>query len=109
MMKTLEIGEHLLVDPRVCHGKMTFKGTRLPVQTVLTLLTKKGRSIQYVQKSWPHLKKEAIEEAVRLAATAWPELLEEETARALEKLLASMNKGNGSRFLYEPAHPGRTA
>src|SRR3977135_1530951 len=97
LMKLLEIGEHLVVDQRVCHGKLTFKGTRLPVQTVLTLLTKNGRSIQYVQKSWPHLKKEAIDEAVRLAAAAWPELLEEEVAQAIQKLAASLKKGNGTR------------
>jgi uncharacterized protein (DUF433 family) len=68
----MRLGEHLIVDPRVCHGKLTYKGTRLPVETVLTLLVKKGRSIDYIRKSWPHLKREAIEEAIRLAAVAWP-------------------------------------
>lgn len=108
-MKALEIGKHLVVDAEVCHGKMTFKGTRLPVQTVLTLLGKKGRSVDYVLKSWPHLKREAIEEAVRLAAAAWPDLLQDEVADALQELAACLKQGKRTSTAYEPAHPGRTA
>jgi hypothetical protein len=29
------VGEHLVVDPRVCHGEVTFRGTRVPVETIL--------------------------------------------------------------------------
>jgi uncharacterized protein (DUF433 family) len=107
-MKPLEIGEHLVIDPRVCHGKMTFKGTRLPVETVLTLMAKKKRSLSYVLKSWPHLKKEAIEEAVRLATVAWPELLDETAGAVLQKLAVSLNGGKRVRVAHEPVHPGRT-
>jgi uncharacterized protein (DUF433 family) len=60
------IGQHLVVDPRVCHGKMTFKGTRVPVETILAYLAK-GHSLSYLRKSWPEVAPEAIEEAVRLA------------------------------------------
>lgn len=106
-MKALEVGEHLVVDPRICHGKLTFKGTRVPVQTVLTLLSKQRRSVSYVQKSWPYLKREAIEEAVRLAVVAWPELLQAEAGQVLYELAASMKRGKGARAAYEPVHSGR--
>ena len=31
----IELGEHIVVDPRICHGKPTFKGTRIMVWQVL--------------------------------------------------------------------------
>jgi len=33
------IGKHLVVDPKACHGKLTFNGTRVPVSTALTFLS----------------------------------------------------------------------
>ncbi|HYV39883.1 MAG TPA: DUF433 domain-containing protein [Gemmataceae bacterium] len=61
------VGKYLVVDPRVCHGQLTFHGTRVPVATVLSCLAK-GHSLAYLRKSWPELAPEAIEEAVRLAS-----------------------------------------
>jgi len=37
-MQKLEIGNYLVVDPEICHGKLIFKGTHVPVSTVLTFL-----------------------------------------------------------------------
>jgi uncharacterized protein (DUF433 family) len=108
-MGTIEIGRYLIVDPRVCHGKLTFKGTRLPVQTVLTLMAKKGRSMNYIRKSWPHLKREAIEEALHLAAASWPELLQQEVAESIQRLAASLKQDQRPSSANEPAHPRRTA
>lgn len=59
-----EIGQYLIVDPEICHGKLTFKGTRIPVETVLTYLAM-GDSIEDVLKNWPRLHRHAIEEAIR--------------------------------------------
>jgi uncharacterized protein (DUF433 family) len=64
-----EIGNYLVVDPEICHGKMTFKGTRIPVKTVLTFLSK-GESVEALLTDWPELSREAIEEALILAAEA---------------------------------------
>ena len=61
------IGEHLVVDPRVCHGQLTFRGTRVPVETILSYLGR-GYTMDYLHKSWPQVSAEAIEEAVRLAS-----------------------------------------
>ncbi len=66
-MKTLVIGKHLMVDPKVCHGRLTFKSTRVPVSTVLTFLSM-GDSIDDILRNWPELSREAVEEAVRWAA-----------------------------------------
>ena len=68
-MKPREIGKYLIVDPRVCHGKLTFKGTRVPVETVLYFLST-GRPFEELLAGWPEVKKEALEEAVQLAAGA---------------------------------------
>ena len=63
----VEIGKYLVVDPAICHGQMTFAGTRVPVDTVLTYLAK-GYSIDQLVRSWPELSKPAIEEALFLAS-----------------------------------------
>jgi len=75
-MKRLEIGEHLVIDPSVCHGKLTFKGTRIPVETVLLFLAT-GRTIHWVLAEWPRLTREAVEETIRLATNALVERYKE--------------------------------
>jgi uncharacterized protein (DUF433 family) len=65
--KPLLVGKFLTVDPRVCHGELTFRGTRVPVETLLLYLAK-GYSLAYLRKSWPEVSTEAIQEAVSLAA-----------------------------------------
>jgi uncharacterized protein (DUF433 family) len=67
MKKPVEIGEHLIIDPGVCHGKMTFKGTRVPVETILYFLST-GMTFKQVLKDWPQLSVEAVQEAVQLAS-----------------------------------------
>jgi uncharacterized protein (DUF433 family) len=57
----------MIVDPAICHGELTFRGTRVPVRTILLYLAK-GRSLAYLRKSWPEVTPEAIEEAVSMAA-----------------------------------------
>ena len=66
-MQRVKVGEHLVVDPEVCHGQMTFKGTRVPVDTVLAFLAK-GYSVDQLLRSWPELRRPAVEEAIRLAS-----------------------------------------
>jgi uncharacterized protein (DUF433 family) len=66
-MNRIEIGEYLVVDPEVCHGQLTFRGTRIPVETVLTFLSM-GYTIEDVLQDWKRLKREAVEEAIAFAA-----------------------------------------
>lgn len=68
-MEPIEVGKHLIVHPRVCFGKMTFNGTRVPVETVLTFLAM-GSTIDEILADWPQLKREAVVEAIELARDA---------------------------------------
>ncbi len=68
-MKRTEIGSYLVIDPEICHGELTFRDTRVPVDTVLALLAK-GYSVEQLVKSYPELSRPAIEEAVHLATEA---------------------------------------
>jgi len=49
-MKPREIGQYLIADPGICFGRVTFKGTRLPVKTVLEFMAL-GRTIDDILKS----------------------------------------------------------
>ncbi len=72
-MKRREIGNHLVIDPNICHGKMTFKGTRIFVEDVLDMVSK---GIDWNEIIWEYngsITKEAIMEAVSLAGKAFIE------------------------------------
>ena|ERR1051326_2496789 len=60
------VGKFLVTDPAICHGQLTFRGTRVPVQTLLLYLAK-GYYIEYLRRSWPEVSSEAILEAMELA------------------------------------------
>jgi uncharacterized protein (DUF433 family) len=83
-MQRQEIGQYLVIDPEICHGQLTFKGTRVPVDTIFVYLAK-GYSIDMLVNEWPQISREAIKEAVDLAAqTLHKEYIEtEETAKAV--------------------------
>ena len=77
LKKPIEVGRHLHRHPDFYHGELTFKGTRIPVRTVLKYIAK-GMTIDEALVSWPSLAREAIEEAFLLATAA----LEEKAERA---------------------------
>jgi len=62
----IEIGKHLVMDPEVYHGELTFKGTRVPVDVVLTYVTK-GMPLNEVPENWPDVSMEAVKEALVFA------------------------------------------
>lgn len=66
-MAKKKIGNYLVVDPEICHGKLIFRGTRVPVSTVLTFLAM-GDSIHDILRNWPQLKREYVEEAIHFAS-----------------------------------------
>jgi uncharacterized protein (DUF433 family) len=68
-MARWEIGEYLVADSEICFGKLTFKNTRVPVDTVFAYL-EKGCSVDEVLQHWPHIPREAVVEALRLAGEA---------------------------------------
>ncbi len=68
-MKRVEVGRYLVSDPEVCHGQLTFKGTRVLVETVLSYLAS-GSTVDWVLGEWPRISREAVQEALQLATTA---------------------------------------
>ena len=62
------LGEH--VDPLVCHGRLTYKGTRIMVWQILDEL-EHGMSPDEIVKAWGgRVSKAAISESIRLARGA---------------------------------------
>jgi len=70
--KRVELGRHIVADPEICHGKPTFKGTRIMVWQVLDDVAD-GRSWDFVCNTrWGgRIPLAAVAEAVRLAEEAW--------------------------------------
>ena len=64
------IGRHIVTDPRICHGKPTFLGTRVLVSDVLEQVGA-GMAWETIIEEWNgSITKEAIREAVQLATQA---------------------------------------
>jgi uncharacterized protein (DUF433 family) len=59
--------ERISVDSKVCHGKACIKGTRIMVSVILDNLAA-GESVEGILKSYPVLKEEDIQAALRYAA-----------------------------------------
>ena len=68
----IELGKHIVADAAICHGKPTFKGTRIMVWQVLDDVAD-GRSWDFIcnQRWGGRIPLGAIAEAVRLAREAW--------------------------------------
>src|SRR6266851_1243534 len=67
----LDLGQYIVADPRICHGKPTFKGTRIMVWQVLSML-ERGESWDYIRQAWPgRMSDEAIAETLRLARASF--------------------------------------
>ncbi len=67
----IELGKYIVADPEICHGKPTFKGTRIMVWQVLDDVAE-GRSWDFIcNERWGgRIPLAAIAEAVRLAQEA---------------------------------------
>lgn len=67
--KRVEFGEYVVSDPEICHGQLTFKGTRMFVKDVLYYVAK-GEDWEAISREFYGLPREAIAEAVELATDA---------------------------------------
>jgi len=91
LKQRVEIGRFLLIDPEIYHGELTFKGTRVPVDVVLTYVSK-GMPISEVQRNWPDVHPDAVAEALAFAKDA---LLEKyKTAVIPSLILPSIKTGS---------------
>ena len=68
----IELGQYIVADPAICHGKVTIKSTRIFVADVLADV-QAGLSWDFIIRRWSggKINKAAIAEAVRLAHTSW--------------------------------------
>ena len=62
-----EFGDYIVVDSGICHGKPTFKGTRIMVSVVLEML-EDGATFEEIIKAYPSLTKKSIKAALHFAA-----------------------------------------
>lgn len=64
------LGRYLVMDSEICHGALTFRGTRIFVKDVLEQVAS-GMAWDVIVEEWGgKVKKAAISEAVRLANEA---------------------------------------
>ena len=67
-MNAIQINECIVADPAICHGKPTFKGTRVMVWQVLDMLTA-GESADKILESFPSLTRQHITAALDYASS----------------------------------------
>ncbi len=69
--KPATLGRYIVADPKICHGKPTFRGTRVFVSDVLDQVAS-GMDWESISQEWDgKVTAPAIREAVQLAATAF--------------------------------------
>jgi len=65
------MGRYIVSDPEICHGKPTFRGTRVLVADVLEQVAS-GMAWETIIEEWNNsIAKDAIQEAVQLASQAF--------------------------------------
>lgn len=63
----VEISKYIVADSEICHGKPTFKGTRIMVWQVLEML-EAGVPVKEIIEGYPSLTKEHVKAALHYAA-----------------------------------------
>ena len=77
------VGTHIVADPSICHGQLTFRGTRVFVADVLAQVAQ-GLPWEEIVREWRGtVSQDAIAESVTLARTAF---LEREEHRQPESI-----------------------
>ncbi len=66
-MSAKTIGRYIVIDPEICHGKPTFRGTRIMVSQVLEMVASGIAWKAIIEQYHGSITKEAIAEAVSLA------------------------------------------
>lgn len=69
-MERRELGKYIVADPKICHGKPTFRGTRIMVWQVLEMVAE-GMDWDEISRKWSgKVSREAIAEAIHIASVA---------------------------------------
>ncbi len=85
MAEPIVYGEYIVADPRICHGKLTFRGTRIMVKSILehVMLGESWESIS--DDADGNVSVEAIAEAVNLACRVFIDHMDEYNADAADE------------------------
>lgn len=63
----VEINRYIVADSQICHGKPTFKGTRIMIWQVLEML-EAGMTPEQIRDSFPSINRAHIKAALSYAA-----------------------------------------
>ncbi|MEM2927754.1 MAG: DUF433 domain-containing protein [Nitrososphaerota archaeon] len=74
----IEVNDYIIIDTEICHGKPTFKGTRIMVYQVLEMLAA-GYNEEEILSEFPSLSKEHIKAALEYASKRLSERIVELT------------------------------
>jgi uncharacterized protein (DUF433 family) len=64
-METIE--SRIVIDPNICNGKPTIKGTRITVNSIIEYISA-GDSIDDILEGFPNLTREDVEACLRFAS-----------------------------------------
>ncbi len=76
-MSAKPIGRYMVIDPEICHGKPTFRGTRIMVAQVLEMVASGMTWETIIEQCHGNITREAIAEAVSLASKVFIEHAQE--------------------------------
>ena len=65
------LGRYIVADPEICHGKPTFRGTRIMVWQVLEMLADGMAWETIIERCRNSITKDAIAEAIKLSGEAF--------------------------------------
>ncbi len=65
------LGRYIVADPAICHGKPTFRGTRIMVWQVLQMVAQGLAWETIVEECHDSISKDAIAEAITLSGQAF--------------------------------------
>ncbi len=65
------LGRFIVADPEICHGKPTFRGTRIMVWQVLEMLADGMAWETIIERCHNSITKDAIAEAIKLSGEAF--------------------------------------
>jgi len=106
-----ELGEYVVADPAICHGQLTFKGTRVLVGPVLAAFANGATIDDIVTKGWPTITREAVKEALMLAIhrliDEYPGAPQPWHKKVAQEVAARERRVEGEQMVAWPSPTGR--
>lgn len=69
-MKSKRLGRYIVANPKICHGRLTFRGTRVLVSVVLELVADGMDWDEIIRGFHGSISRAAIADAIRVAGRA---------------------------------------